>query len=158
MSQNDYSWCNTDFVTSGWDQKVKNFTGYGLPIFLSEYGCITAGRNFGELGALMSTSEMTSVYSGGLLYEYSLEANGFGIVSITNGNAVEQPDFAKFESALKKYPAPTGDGGFTSTTTSQPCPTKDANWLVDSTLLPAIPDAAKTVISPFLSICIKQTI
>ena len=29
---NDYSWCNTDFTTSGWDQKVKNFTGYGLPI------------------------------------------------------------------------------------------------------------------------------
>jgi beta-galactosidase/beta-glucuronidase len=29
---NDYSWCNTDFKTSGWDVKVKNFTGYGLPI------------------------------------------------------------------------------------------------------------------------------
>lgn len=30
--QNDYSWCNTDFKTSQWDQKVKNFTNYGLPI------------------------------------------------------------------------------------------------------------------------------
>jgi len=138
---NDYSWCNTNFVTSGWDQKVKNFTGYGLPIFLSEYGCITAGRDFNEVGALMN-SEMTGVYSGGLLYEYSLEANNFGIVQITNGNAVEQPGFAKFEAALKKYPAPSGDGGFTSTTTSQPCPTKDADWLVDSTLLPAVPSAA----------------
>jgi hypothetical protein len=29
---NDYSWCNSNFDTSGWDQKVKNFTGYGLPI------------------------------------------------------------------------------------------------------------------------------
>lgn len=29
---NDYSWCNSDFQTSGWDQKVKNFTDYGLPI------------------------------------------------------------------------------------------------------------------------------
>lgn len=30
---NDYSWCSpSSFTTSGWDQKVKNFTGYGLPI------------------------------------------------------------------------------------------------------------------------------
>jgi len=30
--QNDYSWCNTDIQISDWDQKVKNFTDYGLPI------------------------------------------------------------------------------------------------------------------------------
>lgn len=29
---NDYSWCNTDMKTSGWDVKVQNFTDYGLPI------------------------------------------------------------------------------------------------------------------------------
>lgn len=29
---NDYSWCNSNFKTAGWDQKVKNFTDYGLPI------------------------------------------------------------------------------------------------------------------------------
>lgn len=30
---NDYSWCDpSSFQISGWDQKVKNFTGYGLPI------------------------------------------------------------------------------------------------------------------------------
>jgi 1,3-beta-glucanosyltransferase GAS5 len=32
---NDYSWCDpSSFTTSGWDQKVKNFTGYGIPILL----------------------------------------------------------------------------------------------------------------------------
>jgi hypothetical protein len=30
---NDYSWCSpSSFTQSGWDQKVKNFTGYGIPI------------------------------------------------------------------------------------------------------------------------------
>jgi len=30
---NDYSWCDpSSFTISGWDQKVKNFTGYGIPI------------------------------------------------------------------------------------------------------------------------------
>lgn len=139
---NDYSWCNTNFVVSGWDQKVKNFTGYGIPIFLSEYGCITNGRDFGEVAALMS-SNMTSVYSGGLMYEYSMEANGYGIVNISGSSVVELPEFTKFASALSNNPAPTGDGGYTSTTNSAACPTKDADWLVDSTLLPAIPEGAK---------------
>lgn len=30
---NDYSWCDpSSFQISGWEQKVKNFTGYGIPI------------------------------------------------------------------------------------------------------------------------------
>ena len=32
FAYNDYSWCNTDFLTAGWDQKVENFTEYGLPV------------------------------------------------------------------------------------------------------------------------------
>lgn len=87
-------------------------------------------------------SEMTSVYSGGLLYEYALEANNFGIASISGTSVSELPEFTKFASALSKNPAPAGDGGFTSTSKSAACPTKDTNWLVDSTLLPAIPDGA----------------
>jgi hypothetical protein len=111
---------------------------------LSEYGCITNGRNFDELGALMS-SQMTGVYSGGLMFEYALEPNNFGIVDLSSGSVKELGDFNKFQSALSKYPAPTGNGGAATTTHSVACPTKDANWLVDTTLLPAIPDGAKQV-------------
>lgn len=146
---NDYSWCNTNFQESGWDQKVKNFTGYGIAIFLSEYGCITNGRDFGEVAALMS-DQMTSVYSGGLMYEYALEPNNFGIAKIASPEAssvTELDGFAKFEKALKENPAPTGDGGFTSTTSAVACPTKNSNWLVDSTLLPAIPNGAQKFMS-----------
>lgn len=138
---NDYSWCDSSFTQSGWDQKVKNFTGYGLPLFLSEYGCITNGRSFGEVEALMN-SEMTGVYSGGLVYEYSDEGNGYGIVSISGDSVSEKSDFAAYATALSKNPAPTGDGGFTSTTNSQACPSADSDWLVSNTLLPAIPTGA----------------
>lgn len=139
---NDYSWCSSDFITAGWDVKVKNFTGYGIPIFLSEWGCNTNTRNFGELEALMSDN-MTSVYSGGLMYEYSLEESNYGIVHINGDKVTEEDEFAAFQSALSKYPAPTGDGGFVSTTNSVPCPTADDNWSVDSTDLPPIPEGAK---------------
>ncbi|KAK4462038.1 Glucanosyltransferase-domain-containing protein [Cladorrhinum samala] len=142
---NDYSWCNSNFITAGWDQKVKNFTGYGLPIFLSEYGCVTNGRDFGEIAALMS-SKMTHVYSGGLMYEYAMEENGYGIAKIPGAKSpsiTEEEGFSKFASALAENPAPKGDGGFTSTTHSLPCPTKDADWMVSTDKLPAIPANAR---------------
>ncbi|KAI0440216.1 Glucanosyltransferase-domain-containing protein [Xylaria telfairii] len=145
---NDYSWCApSSFTQSGWDQKVKNFTGYGIPIFLSEWGCTKNARDFEELSALM-TDEMTGVYSGGLLYEYSREGNDFGIVELSGNSASvkEDSDFNKFKAALQKYPAPSGDGGFTSTTKAVACPTLDSIWDLGDwgeSALPAIPEGAK---------------
>ncbi|KAI1331718.1 glycoside hydrolase family 72 protein [Xylariaceae sp. FL0255] len=145
---NDYSWCYpSSFTQSGWDQKVKNFTGYGLPIFLSEWGCTTNGRDFEELGALMNTDEMTAVYSGGIMYEYSKEGNAYGIVDVSgvSTSVDELGDYAKFKSALAKYPTPSGTGGATSTTASVACPTLDDVWAIGSfgqSALPAIPDGA----------------
>nr|XP_036589464.1 1,3-beta-glucanosyltransferase gel1 [Colletotrichum truncatum]KAF6801469.1 1,3-beta-glucanosyltransferase gel1 [Colletotrichum truncatum] len=139
---NDYSWCNTNYKEAGWDIKVKNFTDYGLPIFLSEYGCITNGRDFNEIQALMS-NDMTPVYSGGLMYEYSLEDNDFGIVTIDGSSVKEEPEFAKLASAMSKYPAPTGDGGAAKTTKAASCPTSDSNWMVDPTKIPTMPEKAQ---------------
>ncbi|KUI72642.1 1,3-beta-glucanosyltransferase gel1 [Cytospora mali] len=139
---NDYSWCNTNFEQSGWNQKVQNFTGYGIPLFLSEYGCITNGRSFGEVEALMS-DEMTPVYSGGLVYEYSEEGSGYGIVSIDGDTISTKSDFTAYSTALASNPAPSGNGGFTSTTNSAACPSADSDWLVSDTSLPAIPTGAE---------------
>lgn len=140
---NDYSYCSTSFTESGWDQKVKNFTGYGLPIFLSEYGCITNKRTFSEVEALMN-SEMTGVYSGGIVYQYTEESDnpGYGLVEVSGSSVSELADFTAYSTALSSWPAPTGDGGFTSTTNTQACPTPDDSWLVSDTLLPAIPSGA----------------
>ncbi|KAI0202073.1 Glucanosyltransferase-domain-containing protein [Astrocystis sublimbata] len=145
---NDYSWCApSSFQQSGWDQKVKNFTGYGIPIFLSEWGCTDNTRDFEELSALMS-KQMSGVYSGGLLYEYSREGNKFGIVELSGSSdsVKEDSDFDNFKAALKKYPSPPGDGGFTATSKSVPCPTMDSIWDLGDwgeSSLPAMPDGAK---------------
>jgi hypothetical protein len=140
---NDYSWCDpSSFTTSGWDQKVKNFTSYGIPIFLSEYGCITNNRTFEEVSALYNT-EMTSVYSGGLVYEYSEEGSGYGLVTIESTSSVsELPGFSYLQTALQGTSDPTGDGGYNSTGGASTCPAKSANWNVTSDALPAIPSAA----------------
>jgi hypothetical protein len=143
---NDYSWCNSDFKESAWDQKVKNFTDYGLPIFLSEWGCIkNRPRQFDEVAALMS-DEMTGVYSGGLMYEYSIEENDYGVVDLEgglNGKVVKNDEFDLFKEALKNNPAPTGNGGAASTTHAMDCPTSDASWNVDPSLVPEMPKQAQ---------------
>lgn len=141
---NDYSWCDpSSFQISGWDQKVKTFTGYGLPLFLSEYGCNTNTRKFEEVSALYST-KMTPVYSGGLVYEYSEAANNYGLVKISGNSVTELPDYHALQTAYQQTNNPSGDGGYNSTGGPNPCPAKDApNWDVSGDSLPAIPLPAK---------------
>ncbi len=94
------------------------------------------------------SDDMTPVYSGGLMYEYSLEENDYGIVKIDGDSIEEEPEFQKLVEALSKYPSPTGDGGFASTTNSASCPTTDSVWdLGDwgSSALPAMPSGAQKV-------------
>lgn len=124
-----------------------NSTSRPNPDSLSEYGCLTNGRDFSEVAALMS-DKMTPVYSGGLMYEYALEENGYGIAKIPSPKASKvepQEGFDKFAKALKENPTPTGDGGFAVETHAVPCPAKDGEWLVEGTLLPAIPAGAMKV-------------
>lgn len=112
---NDYSWCDpSSFTQSGWDQKVKNFTGYGLPLFLSEYGCNTNTRKFEEVASLYST-DMTAVYSGGLVYEYSQESSNYGLVNIDGSSVSTLADFDALKTALSGTSSPQGDGGYNST-------------------------------------------
>jgi hypothetical protein len=141
---NDYSWCDpSSFTTSGWDKKVQQYADYSIPIFLSEFGCNTNTRDFGELSALYS-SQMTAVYSGGLVYEYSQEANKFGLVQL-NGNTVQElDDFTALQKQYAANPSPSGDGGAKSTGSASSCPPYSSPaWVVGTTQLPALPAKAQ---------------
>lgn len=112
---------------------------------LSEYGCKTNTRTFNAVSALYDTSKMTPVYSGGLVYEYSEEADnsGFGLVKIKSATEVEdKSDFTALKKALSNTPAPTGDGGYKTDGKPSQCPTKSSTWDVDlkDDELPATPD------------------
>lgn len=77
---NIYSWCgNSSFTKSGYDQRTKEFANYSVPVFFAEYGCNVAseGRLFTEVQAIYG-SQMTDVWSGGIVYMYFEEANNYG--------------------------------------------------------------------------------
>lgn len=90
------------------------------------------------------SDDMTGVYSGGLMYEYTMEKNGYGIVKIDGEKVKElQPEFDNLAKAMSKYTAPTGTGGAAKTSAAVECPTMDSVWEVDPDILPAIPQEAE---------------
>jgi 1,3-beta-glucanosyltransferase GAS3 len=86
---NSYSWCGAaTFETSGYNVLVEDFGNTTVPVFFSEYGCnLVTPRQFTEVPALYS-SQMTTVFSGGLIYEYSEEPNNYGLVNLNDNGSV----------------------------------------------------------------------
>lgn len=113
---------------------------------MSEYGCITNTRTFQEVSALYNT-EMTGVFSGGLVYEYSEEGNGYGLVTISGDTVTPNSDFTALQSAYAAQADPTGNGGASSTSAASTCPTESAEWDVANDDLPSIPTEAEVYMS-----------
>lgn len=101
---NSYSWCgSSSFETSGYNTLVAGFTGSSVPIFYSEYGCNEPSpRIFTEVAAIYGP-QMTGVFSGGVVYEYSQEPNNYGLVEInSDGSVTLLRDFRTLQSQLAK--------------------------------------------------------
>lgn len=89
---------------------------------------------------------MTPVYSGGLVYEYSQEAAGYGLVNIAGSSVSELADFTALQKAYSNTAAPTGDGGYKASGAGLACPAQGQHWTVNDPTgdyLPAMPANAK---------------
>jgi hypothetical protein len=141
---NDYSWCgDSSYQVSGWEAKVANYSDYSVPLFLSEYGCNKVlPRLFTEVESLYS-SEMTKVFSGGLVYEFTQEPNKYGLVQVSSdGKSItELTDFKNLKSEYAKTANPSGDGDFQDDLEPSDCPAQSDLWQANNTL-PAMPSKA----------------
>ncbi|RYP72000.1 hypothetical protein DL771_004469 [Monosporascus sp. 5C6A] len=139
---NVYSWCGeSTYEESQYSERVEFFRDYPVPVFFAEYGCIEGvdggptHRPFTEVGALYGN--MTEVFSGGIVYEYFMEANEYGLVSIDGSSVSPYPDFTSLMSQLRTVsPTITQSSEYTPSNTAPACPTVDRSWAAEATPLP----------------------
>lgn len=87
---------------------------------------------------------MTGVFSGGLVYEYSHEGNGYGLVNITaSGEVLTTPDFDALKKAYANSPQPRVPAASKATAATISCPAKDPTWNVTEGKLPDMPKDAE---------------
>ena len=158
---NIYSWCgHSSFKDSHYDVRTEEFASYSVPAFFAEYGCIKPPRLFEEVGAIFG-SQMTPVWSGGIVYMYFEEANDYGkpiilcaiqssptnaevgLVTVGSDNkATTLSAFKTYSSQMAKI-TPTGvdSGSYKPTNSPQACPGVNNTWEAQSSPLPPTPNA-----------------
>jgi hypothetical protein len=148
IGTNVYSWCgDSSYTKAGWDQLVAGFGDLVVPVFFSEYGCnLVAGNNgrpFTEVATLYG-SQMTGVFSGGLVYEYSEEPNDYGLVEIDSSGGVSAlPDFYNLQKQYASVKIDTSASG-TSKTSAPSCPGNSTTFpgVWEAGILPVQPAGA----------------
>jgi 1,3-beta-glucanosyltransferase GAS5 len=158
---NDYEWCGNSTFTyfpplildfpmavltphseSGYSQRVQDFSNYSVPLFFSEYGCnAVEPRLFTEVPVIYSP-EMTGVFSGGLVYEWTQEVSDYGLVNLGNGTVTLLQDYYNLEAEFKKTPMPSGNGGYDANGQPSTCPPNSTDFTSWGSVLPDTPSQA----------------
>ncbi|OAQ73207.1 glycoside hydrolase family 72 protein [Pochonia chlamydosporia 170] len=98
---NSYSWCSikATYESSTFNKLTDGFSKSSIPVFFSEYGCIEPPTRYWNETRAMYSDKMTPVFSGGVVYEWTLEANNYGLVSINGSTLNILGDYNRLKSA-----------------------------------------------------------
>ncbi|KAI2470806.1 carbohydrate-binding module family 43 protein [Annulohypoxylon bovei var. microspora] len=142
---NIYSWCGkSSFTESGYDVQVKFFSNFSVPVFFAEYGCNTVGGAEGRLWddtTALYSSQMTDVFSGGIVYMFHEEENDYGLVKVSGNTASAMKNYKVLQSKLADVkPSSTSMAAYNPTNSAAACPAISDNWKVAGEL-PPTPDS-----------------
>ncbi|KAH7156935.1 Glucanosyltransferase-domain-containing protein [Dactylonectria macrodidyma] len=101
---NSYSWCGPEatYETSSFDDLTEGFESSSIPVFFSEYGCNEPQPRYWNETQAMYGDEMTPVFSGGVVYEYTEEDNNYGLVQIKGDTLQILGDFNRLKNQFAK--------------------------------------------------------
>jgi hypothetical protein len=156
---NIYEWCgNSTFQSSGYEERTKEFSSYPVPAIFSEYGCIVPKpRLFDEVQALYS-SEMTDVWSGGIVYEYFQEQNDYGLVTQIGSTVSALPDYTALSSQLNNIsPTSVNSASYKPSNTAPSCPTTAVGTWLAATSLPPTPNEGLCNCAPATFGCVASS-
>jgi len=138
---NSFEWCGAStFVDSGYSDLEANSTGYDIPIFFSETGCTVGSgipRPFTDQAAIFGP-DMNTQWSGAIIYEWTNESSGFGLVTygsfaVTTGTPTILPgDYTNLQSEWATLtPTGTPSSLYTITDITSACPSfASSTWLL----------------------------
>lgn len=165
---NAYEWCgSSSYSQSGYNVLTEEAASYPIPIFFSETGCNTPEpRTFQDQSAIFGVN-MSSIWSGAIIYEWIEEANNYGLISYgatvaatatasnVEGGYVRAgtpmpvtPDFSNLQAQWSTLtPTGTPSSAYSPSITTPACPTSTAGgWLVNGNVaLPTINQALASV-------------
>ncbi|KAI8626412.1 Glucanosyltransferase-domain-containing protein [Xylariaceae sp. FL1651] len=139
---NVYSWCGfSNYEESSYGERVQFFSDYPVPVFFAEYGCIEGipggptHRPFTEVPVLFGN--MTEVFSGGIVYQWFMSENNYGLVQIDGDQVKPEPDFTSLMSQLATVsPTITASSAYTPSNSPPACPTTGSTWAPVASPLP----------------------
>lgn len=157
---NMYEWCgDATFQNSGYADRTKDFANLSVPIFFSEYGCNEVKpRKFTEVEALYG-SNMTDVWSGGIVYMYFEEENQYGLVSVSGDSVSTLDDFNNYSSEINKVtPTSVNTASYSASSTSLACPATNSNWMAATDLPPTPSEDLCDCMSAALSCVVQDSV
>ncbi|KAF2734420.1 beta-1-3-glucanosyltransferas-like protein [Polyplosphaeria fusca] len=140
---NVYSWCgNSTYGASSYGERYDFFSDYPVPVFFAEYGCIegvdggATHRPFTEVEVLFGN--MSDVFSGGIVYEWFMGENNYGLVSLDGDSSVSPyPDFTSLRNQLQSIsPSTTQSSAYTPSNSAPSCPSTGSAWEAVASPLP----------------------
>ncbi|KAI7819851.1 Glucanosyltransferase-domain-containing protein [Gamsiella multidivaricata] len=137
---NLYEWCGDQmtYQTSGYAERTKDIASYSIPVFLSEFGCnLVTPRTFPEVKSILGP-DMTGNWSGGIVYEWSQEANNYGLVQVQPDNTVTiLPDYTNLKNVLAPlHPEGVNMDSYNDNLPESTCPAITAAWEPSENLPP----------------------
>lgn len=94
-------------------------------------------RPFTEVAAIYGP-DMSGIWSGGIVYEWSQQDNSYGLVQIdANGNVTPLTDYQNLKAELAKVsPKSVTMDSYSSSAQASQCPAQNENWQASSNLPP----------------------
>ncbi|KAF8523442.1 1,3-beta-glucanosyltransferase [Hysterangium stoloniferum] len=142
---NNYEWCGDSTFAASYSGTNTAFKDLPYPAYFSEFGCNTQPPRLWTETAALFSSDMTSVWSGGIAFEYFADGQNFGMTTLSSDNKTITPndDFARLVTQYGAVSLPTtparSDAGSNTFAACQP-PT---SGFLGSTTLPPTPSAAE---------------